>query len=237
MTTPTSGFPDWQQYASWRGVSLLNADIALAAGGSQTVLKTSVGNYASIRLILEGLGNGAEVQVFGGDSFSSPNQWLINRWVVRPDTVIRTVMPVLTSWIQIDVVSQAALGSTTRINVQPVNVAFDKLHYFGHQNILNVEARAIAAAATDLWYPTVLFGGPAHMWITTTPAPVDVVFNIETYNSDATRLDRIGQWRNVPGDSHFDLQLPAKSWRMNALNNTGAGQTYYFSIAPQGMLT
>lgn len=237
MTDPTSGFPDWQQYASWRGQTLLSSIVSPGAGGTTTAVTASVGNYASLRIILEGQANGVEVQMFGGDSAISPNQWLINRWIVRTNTVIRTVIPVLTSWVQIVVVSQAGLAGSVFIHVQPTNVASDKLHYFGHQNILNVENRAIAAAVTDFWYPAVLFGGPAHLWAITVPASVDLLFQVETYNSDGTILERIARWRLFAAEFNTDFQLPSKSWRISVLNVTAGAQNYYFTITPQGMLT
>jgi hypothetical protein len=237
MTVPATGFPDWQQYASWRSVLLFNDQVATAAGGTTSIGPFALTNYGSVRLSAAAVANGAEVQMFGcADRFKSQAE-LLGRWVIRSETSLRITMPNPQSFVYLDLVAEPALNATTEIKLQAVNTATDKPHYHGAVPFVGTAANVIAAGATELWYPNTILPGPAHMWLNVGAAAVNVVFRLFTRNTDGTDNNWIAQWQAPGGDLHSDFMLPAQAWRLAVINGTGVNQTYYFAITNQGNLT
>jgi hypothetical protein len=238
MTGPSSGYPDWQQYASWRGLTLYSQQIDFTPGATQSIGEWAMGNYASIRIMMSGITNGAEVFLFGADDEFGTQEILVERWVVRPDTVIRVVVPVITPWVRMEAVGAAGVNSSIVVNVQQCNIATEKAYYAGSDSVVSAYNIVLPAGNTNIYYPPVLLPGPAHFWGFVQNPGVVVIFEIWLYDTLGARTDLIEHYRLIPTTgTHDQLVLPAKPWRMEVTNSTGVNQTFYFTVTSQGTLT
>lgn len=238
MTGPTSGFADWQQYASWRGQYLFNGGANPGAGTAQTLGQWSIGNYASVRIRVFTVANGADILLWGMDDQFGSQQHLIKKWVSRLDTSINALAPIPTPWIKLEVQSEPANSWNGYIQLQPVNVAADKVHYYGFNTFVNVLAQAYNPAQIRNHYPPVLLPGPAFIWADSNAAGVDVIYQAWTYDSAGNDETLISTWRRISVDGlHDNFEIPERSWRMKVWNNTAANQVVSFTVTSRGNLT
>jgi hypothetical protein len=238
MTGPTSGFPDWQQYASWRGQMLLDAAPNIGANQAFGLGSYAMGNYASVRVRITSSVGRTDIYLYGTDDTSGGGKHLIKRWVASTDTSIHCVIPIPTTYIQIEGFSATVGGWQGTVSVQPVNVATDKVHYYGFNSLTVVEGANINPGATIVTYPVVLLPGPAHFWGFCSNSPADVIYTAWTYDRDGVNDKRLGQWRSFPAIGlNTDFELTEHSWRMEVFNNTAINQIYFFSVASRANLT
>lgn len=238
MTGPTSGFADWQQYASWRGQMFFNQGITLANNELRNLGRYAVGNYASVRVRIAANANGAEVYLWGADDVFDNGLHLIKRWVTRPNTSIHALIPVPTTYIKVEIQGEPTAAWDGTVSVQPVNVATDKVHYYGFNGIAQVFGANLGPGGTAFYYPPVLLPGPAHFWGITDLAGADVIFYIATYTSANVEDIVLESYRQAPAVGMRDnLEIPERPWWVRVLNNTAANRVYYFTVTPRGNLT
>lgn len=238
MTGPTSGFPDWQQYASWRGSLAIDDAPNVAAGAAFGIGSFAMGNYASVRVRITTSVGRTEIVMLGEDDPFGAGQHLIKRWIASTDTSVHCVIPVPTTYVEFEGTADAALGWQGTISVQPVNVATDKVHYYGYNSIVTAENIVINAGVTHTYYPVVMLPGPAHFWGATNVAGVDVIHTAQTYDRNGVTEHRIATFRQFPAiGANIDFEIPERAWRMTVFNNTGAAQTYFFAVASRANLT
>lgn len=238
MTGPTSGFADWQQYASWRGQMFVNESVTLSNGGLQSLGQFAVGNYASVRVRIFSIANGAEVFLYGQDDEFGSQRHLIKRWVNRPNTSIHCLVPIPTTYISAEVQGEAAAAWDGYVAIQPVNVAVDKVHYYGFNSSVNVFNANLNPGAVAQFYPPVLLPGPAHIWALSAGGLVNVQYEAWTYTSAGVDDILLCQYQNIPAIGLNDqFEIPERPWRLQVRNATAANQVYFFTVTSRGNLT
>lgn len=233
MSTPLVGYPDYQQYPAWRGVTLTEGTVTVGASATQTFGPYPTNNFASVRLVITGDTNGCQVRLFGSSQSNGSNAVFIQWWDIRPSTKVFVVIPILFSYILIDVVGAPGGTNKCYLSVQPVNISPNRNLYVGGNGAATASGVVINNGQVLRFYPYNNVPGPATLWIWGTVNPLPVEFHIMFYDYQDNEFQEIVTW-NSPITVNFNTQLtlPESSWRVRVANNSGAAQTFFFSLVP-----
>lgn len=238
MTGPTVGFPDWQQYASWRGPEVAGQIYNVGNNVGIQIAELPAGNYASIRIRAFTFGGAAQLRLYGENDQFGSEQVIIKQWTIIPNTSLHCVIPIPTSWILLELTSSNTLGWNGSVDANLTNVSADKPHYYGHNSVLDAYNLVVNAGATALHYPPVFLPGPAHLWANTDTMPQNVAFNVVTFDSSLVTDELLAQFYQVTAtNSNYDFEIPEKAWRLEVSNLSAAPRTYYFAVTSRGNLT
>jgi len=235
MTTPATGAPDWQAFSSLHGAALLDEAVVVSAGTTDTLGEWDTSSWPAVHVEVNPSLNGGVLTLLSTETASNLPDSIAGQWVIRPQTRLMVTAPLPRTKLAIEAQAQAASDWSFAIRAALTNVAADKHHYYGGASTLSAFGVAIANGVTDTHYPTSLLPGLAHLWAACDNSGVDVIFRIETYNSDGTRAALVAQDRLVTTTrANLDFIIPAKGWRLLVINSSGAAQTYYFCVTSLG---
>lgn len=233
MSTPLTGYPDYQQYPAWRGNVLTSGFVTLGPSVTQTFGPYAMANFASVRISIQGNTNGCRVRLFGQNDAAGTGQTFIQWWDIRPATTVIVVVPVIYSYILIDVVSTASATNKIFLSAQPMNTSAHKTFYTGGNGSADAVGVTINNGQTLRFDPFNLVPGLAHLWIWGTVNPLPLDFNMMLYDYQDIEFQEISTWHApIAVDFHALLVIPESSWRMRVVNNSGAAQTFWFTLVP-----
>ena len=157
----TTGFPDFQAYAQWRGLNLLPAYIqTLPVGhtlsgpqlvsswrGVQLRIKPSAGNCV---VVLHWYDDVAETEITGSDT-----------WNVSTGVVLSVTSPIKGQYCDLDINVTSAGAMTADTQLFGVNSVTDRLAYVTGGSQITQTSLVIAAGATALFIVSPIVAGPA----------------------------------------------------------------------------
>lgn len=234
MTIPLSGYPDWQGQSIWTSTLTNNETINLLAGGQFKALFGWSSSFAS--RILRFRVTAGRVRITLEHNRANPDADLLpsNIWVLTTGTELVVAVPELSNFMGLTIDSDVAAASTVILRAQQSNAHSDKIHYIGNQNFISGANPALAAAATDYFFPPFLLPGPAFLCFQNTTAGANLDVRLLTYNKDGTVFQTIYILIAPPLVTWQNLLLPSTGWQFQVTNN-GAGATgYIFGITMSG---
>lgn len=233
MTGPLVGFPDYQQYPAWRGVTLFNGTFTMAASATQSFGPFPTGNFASLRLALQSTQGGTQVRLFGKDALTDPAYTFIQSWDLRQETYVIVSVPLTWNYIAIDLVGAPAGTNKCFASAQPHNISPNRNLYSGGNGEAGAVGVLINNGATNRHYPTNLVPGLAHLWMWGTVNPLPLDLNIMLRDYQGNEFQELSTW-HAPNavDLHALFVIPEQAWNIRVVNNSGAAQTYWISVAP-----
>lgn len=232
MTKPSSGYPDFQAYASWRGTPTLAPATAYTPGTHQ-LATFDMSNYATLNVVAENTAGVAELHV----------QWWTDATMatfvddatipLNHNMVVNLAMPAESAFVSVSVIVQAGPNASVTSVLTPTNLATNEVRFIGVPRQLSFIAKSLAASATDSVTSAYAFPGQAMVSFT----PGDALGMLEVR---VQSLDRSGN----PASTLFDdpastgafqqmIVLPTAAVVLQIINHdAGAAHVYDCCLTP-----
>lgn len=237
MTSAATGAPDWQTFSTLHSAALYDANVIVPAAATVSLGEWDSSSYKAVHVSILGVANGGTFTIFSGETASNVPEDIAAQWVVRPETRIEATIPLPRTKLSISCTAQAGAAWDFTARVALTNVQGDKHHYHGASNVVAANNIAIGAGLAQVYYPSTLLPGPAHLWVfNATPANL-LNFDILLRNPDGTTGLYVAQVRSAALEVHQDLILPTRLYQITVFNAGAAGTNYYFSLCSTGMQT
>lgn len=231
MTTPAAGFPDYQQYSSWRSSNLVTGTVHTGAGGSGDIGPYPMANYAGIRVALRCINFGSEIFVYGCDDLAKTNSMLLASWVVVGIPQVKCTIPVPTNYVFFSFFAEASGASDIAMVAQAVNIATDKPHYRAQSNVLTALNQTLIANGQVQWFPTEIMPGPAGLWIDNQSVSPLMQVSIRTKNKNSTDRTTLYQFTPTVRNFNTNIILPADSHYVSLDNFDTVSHTISFGLS------
>lgn len=230
MSSPVFGFPDWQQYTTWRSQMLFSGNIIVNPGNPVTTGQFPLTNFGSVRIEAGSLANGGELFLEGLDdnlgSFPVP----LGTWVIHPNTQLNVCVPCPSNFVRFTITSEPALQCTIQVKVQATNIATTAPRYLSTYRILKAPNTVIAPGAFHNYYPPWVVSGVGFWWgYNVTPA-APLEFTIHTVNADRSFREFVCEFPQFGLNYIQTVQLPPHTWAVRIHNSDAVNRNYLFSL-------
>lgn len=233
MSTPM-GFPDWQDYANWRGEILTDGAVSLGAN-SFTLLGPWVGqNYADIFILVDGDSGGATYTLEAARDAAFTSFFTIKRWNIWSTVLLHAVVPLLTDQVRLRVATPAANGVDATVIAAFTNNGQPRAQYINFNNRIITGSVTIAGGATNDQILPFIEPGQAVMHFNTAAAAGGLIPRIDELDSSGATVGPIYVNNAATGTVIEQVMLSDHTTRMRVSNTTGGNLTCNFSLIPQG---
>lgn len=152
------GTPDWQDYAQWQGVPLLNETFSVTTAAPATS-EWVLGNWASLFISITGVSTGvaAGINYYTDETYTtSVATWA---YVVTDGAPLQVNIPVLTPYITLQITTTQAGTVTGTVYVSPSNTQASPPLYPVHTSAIQELNQSLALSGTVTYmFPAVVSG-------------------------------------------------------------------------------
>lgn len=148
MTKPSSGYPDFQSYASWRGTSAKALAVSYPPG-TTTLGSFDLSNYASLAVVAENT-TGIAVLHIKWWTDSTMTTFVDDATIpLNHNVVLNLIMPAVSAYVSVDVIVDAGPNATVSSVLTPTNLAENEVRFAGVPRQMAFIAKTVAANTTD----------------------------------------------------------------------------------------
>lgn len=228
------GFQDWQGQSLWRDSAWYDFSNFVAANSN---LETDIDrdmSFGSMMLELSVSAFAAQFDIkhtkFAGDGLP----FWSSSFVLLAGTTFLSVFPLMSNIFRIGWVTPVANGNTVHVRAQRMNVATDRMHFFGRNRQMGQTDVVMANGAVNTFQPTDFLPGPASVLFRANGNPANVSIRIDCVDKDGVQGPRIHQRFSDTGISVDKIIMPHTAWLATVSNFSGANQTVTWGISMEG---
>lgn len=232
MTKPSSGYPDFQSYASWRGTPA-NAAGSSSAPGTTLLGAFDMSNYASLAVVAQNTTGTAVLHV----------QWWTDSTMatfvddatipLNHNVTVNLVMPAEAPYVSVSVVVDAGPNATLNYILTPTNLAENEVRFAGVCKQLAFIARTVPAASVDSLTSAYIIPGQA--LVSFVPGDTLGKLDVRVQSLDKTGNPASTLFMNKGAIAPFSqvIILPVAAVVLQIINNDGgAGHVYDCALTP-----
>lgn len=234
MTTPSGGYPDFQGYASFKGMPIVAASTHRAAG-LFTIGDMNLGNYGSLNAFIGCTSGNGELQITWWTDSTKTTQVDKHLIPIVANVTIDLALPTLSSFVTIAINVVSGGGMTESHMMTPSNAIPPYIVNLSIPDPAGRTAKSLAASAVD----TLLidYVVPGNAFLSFTPADATGMLQVQVQSIDKTSSASFTLF-NDPGPTakiNTPVLLPYAPCQLVITNKDGAAaHTYTACLLPLG---
>ena len=161
----TTGYPDAQSYAQWRGAALVNQFVQSFPAGSTNYGPFYIGDFESLYVYSQAGAQNQFIQLNFYDDAGSTRPLQTLSFEMFAQATLAVVVPAYGNYVTVRITNQGAVATTATLYVQPNNIATAVPRYLGQASntALAQVDQSIGASSTVTITVAPVVAGPAAM--------------------------------------------------------------------------
>lgn len=230
-----AGYPDFQNYPSWRSANLAGGTNQVFAVGTTTLFTAAMQNYSSLRLRVTPSAGYGQVKVLWYLDSGLTQLLTTLTWSVSPTTRLSVLMPAQSGWCEVQVTVTSATAMTTTAFAAADNTQAPQISYPVTLQTINQVNVALAASASAIYPAGFIVRGTAAVSF----SPADTAGKLDL---QAVRLAAAGTVSQVLAElgaptALANLSAPVldDAWGLQVTNTDGAAPHTFSLYAVAGI--